>query len=54
MSKGTPSQGKHNTNKTHIICRRCGRHSYNIKGYCASCGYGKKSTLRSYRWAKPH
>ncbi|MBX8636702.1 MAG: 50S ribosomal protein L37e [Thermoplasmata archaeon] len=54
MSKGTPSQGKHSKGKSHIICRRCGKHAYNVKGFCASCGYGKSAKVRSYSWAKPH
>lgn len=49
--KGTPSMGKHNKTPTHIRCRRCGRHSYNItKGYCAACGFGRTSKLRQYSW----
>ena len=39
MTKGTPSRrgGK----IVHIICRRCGRHSYHRqKGVCSSCGFG--------------
>ncbi|RLF95010.1 50S ribosomal protein L37e [Thermococci archaeon] len=52
MSKGTSSFGKRNK-KTHIICRRCGKHSYNVtKGYCASCGYGRSSKMRNYAWAR--
>ncbi|MCD6402745.1 MAG: 50S ribosomal protein L37e [Candidatus Aenigmarchaeota archaeon] len=50
MVKGTPSFGKHQK-ITHIRCRRCGRHSYNIrKGYCAACGFGRSSKLRDYAW----
>ena len=65
MGKGTPAQGRHNKFKTHIPCRRCGKRSYHIpcrrcgkrsyhvrKGVCASCGYGKTATIRSYNWAK--
>jgi len=55
MTKGTPSQGKHNKQKTHIPCRRCGKKSYHIrKSVCASCGYGATSKLRGYTWAKLH
>ncbi|HKM13571.1 MAG TPA: 50S ribosomal protein L37e [Candidatus Methanomethylophilaceae archaeon] len=55
MGAGTSAQGRHNTKKTHIPCRRCGRHSYHIrKSVCASCGYGKTATLRKYSWAKTH
>ena len=57
MGKGTPAQGRHNKFKTHIPCRRCGnrcgKRSYHVrKGVCASCGYGKTATIRSYNWAK--
>jgi large subunit ribosomal protein L37e len=49
--RGTPSMGKHNKTPTHIRCRRCGRHAYNItKGYCAACGFGRTSKLRQYSW----
>jgi large subunit ribosomal protein L37e len=51
MTKGTPSMGKHNRASTHGICRRCGRHSYfRRKHFCASCGYGKTTTMRKYGW----
>jgi len=51
MSKGTPSFGKHNKGKTHIRCRRCGRHSFNVrKGYCVACGYGRSKRMRRYSW----
>ena len=49
--KGTPSFGKMNKNKTHIRCRRCGRHSFNVrKGYCVACGYGKSKRMRRFSW----
>jgi large subunit ribosomal protein L37e len=52
MSKGTPSLGK-KQKKTHIICRRCGSHSYHAQHReCASCGFGKTSRRRSFNWAK--
>lgn len=52
MSKGTPSMGKRNR-KTHIICRRCGKHSYHVrKKNCASCGFGRSSKIRRYNWVK--
>ncbi|MCK5107909.1 MAG: 50S ribosomal protein L37e [Nanoarchaeota archaeon] len=48
MTKGTPSMGKKSGKKNMIMCRRCGKRSYNIsKKRCASCGYGRSSTLRS-------
>ncbi len=51
MGKGTPSFGKHNKASTHKMCRRCGSHSYHKRlGYCASCGFGKTSRLRTYNW----
>ena len=56
MSKGTPSYGKRNR-KTHITCRRCGKHSYHARhAKCASCGFssGNSSRMRSFRWAKAH
>jgi len=50
MTKGTPSMGK-KRHITHIRCRRCGRHSYRLdKKYCAACGYGRSSKIRSYAW----
>jgi len=51
MVKGTTSFGRHSRGKTHIRCRRCGRHSYNIrKHYCAACGFGRSKKLRKYSW----
>lgn len=51
MSKGTASQGKHGRASNHIMCRRCGSHSYHkTRSVCASCGYGKTATKRSYNW----
>ncbi|MFA6805693.1 MAG: 50S ribosomal protein L37e [Candidatus Methanomethylophilaceae archaeon] len=53
MGTGTAAQGRHNSNKTHIPCRRCGKRSYHArKGVCASCGYGKTAKMRTYAWAK--
>ncbi|MBS7250661.1 MAG: 50S ribosomal protein L37e [Candidatus Freyarchaeota archaeon] len=50
MTKGTPSKGKRDT-KTHIRCRRCGKHSYHAtKKYCAACGYGRSKRFRRYSW----
>merc|ERR1712150_186712 len=50
MTKGTSSFGKRR-NKTHTICRRCGRVSLHVqKKICASYGYpGAK--IRKYGWS---
>lgn len=46
QTKGTSSFGKRN-NKTHTLCRRCGKSSYHIqKKQCAQCGYPKKKLRR--------
>jgi len=51
MTKGTAS--KSGGKKTHIACRRCGKHTYHIrKKRCSSCGFGETSKLRSYNWIK--
>ncbi len=49
QTKGTTSfGGKHN--KTHVLCRRCGKHSYHLqKARCAGCGYPAPK-IRSYAW----
>ena len=53
MAKGTPSQGKHSSKKTHIRCRRCGKRTYHVrKKTCSSCGYGKSARIRKYKWSK--
>lgn len=50
MTKGTSSFGKRH-NKTHTLCRRCGKSSYHIqKKLCASCGY-PSSRMRKYNWS---
>ncbi|CDO92738.1 unnamed protein product [Kluyveromyces dobzhanskii CBS 2104] len=50
MGKGTPSFGKRH-NKSHTICKRCGRSSYHIqKSTCSSCGY-PAAKMRSHNWA---
>nr|AIE99568.1 ribosomal protein L37e (RP-L37e, RPL37) [uncultured marine group II/III euryarchaeote KM3_113_E08]AIF00639.1 ribosomal protein L37e (RP-L37e, RPL37) [uncultured marine group II/III euryarchaeote KM3_136_C10] len=52
MSKGTPSMGKRQKS-THILCRRCGNHSYHKqKRVCSSCGYGATAKRRGFGWAK--
>lgn len=46
MTKGTTSFGERH-NKSHTVCRRCGRRSFHIqKGVCASCGYGGSTKMR--------
>jgi len=51
LVKGTTSFGMHGRSKSHIVCRRCGRRSYNVaKGYCAACGFGRSRRLRRYSW----
>jgi large subunit ribosomal protein L37e len=53
MSKGTASMGKKSGKKTHIPCRRCGKKAYHVnKKKCASCGYGKTTTVRKFNWQK--
>jgi large subunit ribosomal protein L37e len=55
MTKGTPAFGKHNK-VLHTICKRCGRHSFNMnKEVCGTCGFGKtkKITSFSWRWKEP-
>lgn len=43
--------GKRSSKKTHIYCRRCGKHTYHIrKKKCSSCGYGLSSRIRKYTW----
>ncbi|RWS21592.1 60S ribosomal protein L37-like protein [Leptotrombidium deliense] len=50
-TKGTSSFGKRR-NKTHTLCRRCGRSSYHIqKKTCSSCGYPSRR-IRSYNWSE--
>ncbi len=42
QTKGTSSFGKRR-NKTHTLCRRCGRSSYHIQKHtCSQCGYPSK------------
>jgi len=52
MAKGTPSFGKKNK-KTHIICRRCGKHTYHVRDKtCSACGFGKSSKLKTHAWQR--
>ena len=53
MVKGTTSAGKKGRGKSHIRCRRCGKHAYHMTNKkCAFCGFGKAGTakLRQYNW----
>jgi len=53
--KGTSSMGKRSKGKSHIICRRCGKHAFHArKKICAQCGYGKTARKRSYSWQNKH
>ncbi|KAL8661354.1 MAG: hypothetical protein Q9202_005656 [Teloschistes flavicans] len=48
-AKGTSSFGKRH-NKTHTLCRRCGRRSLHIQKHtCSSCGY-PAAKIRQYNW----
>ncbi|CCU77676.1 ribosomal protein L37 [Blumeria hordei DH14] len=51
MTKGTSSFGKRH-NKTHTLCRRCGRRSLHIQKHtCSSCGY-PSAKIRKYNWGE--
>ena len=51
MTKGTTS--KSGGKKTHVICRRCGKHTFHIrKRRCAACGFGETSKMRQFNWLK--
>ncbi|MFW5852952.1 MAG: 50S ribosomal protein L37e [Nanoarchaeota archaeon] len=53
MGTGTAAMGARSGKKSHIMCRRCGNHTYHkSKKVCSSCGYGKSAKLRSYSWQK--
>ena len=44
-----PPAGKRH-NKSHTLCRRCGKHSYHIqKSTCSACGY-PSARKRTYNW----
>ncbi|EFK96210.1 Ribosomal protein L37e [sediment metagenome] len=48
--KGTVAMGRKNK-KTHIICRRCGRHTYHLgRRKCAACGFGSSSKYKRFTW----
>ncbi|XP_023320748.1 probable 60S ribosomal protein L37-A [Eurytemora carolleeae] len=51
MTKGTSSFGKRR-NKTHTLCRRCGKSSFHIqKKTCAGCGF-PAARIRKYNWSE--
>ncbi|KAJ5886720.1 60S ribosomal protein L37 [Penicillium subrubescens] len=51
MTKGTSSFGKRH-NKTHTLCRRCGKRSFHIqKSTCSNCGYPAAKT-RKFNWSE--
>ncbi|VVT45072.1 60S ribosomal protein eL37 [Magnusiomyces paraingens] len=51
MTKGTSSFGKRH-NKSHTLCRRCGRRSFHCqKKTCSSCGY-PSAKIRSFNWGQ--
>ncbi|CAM6043232.1 unnamed protein product [Sphagnum compactum] len=48
--KGTGSFGKRR-NKSHTLCRRCGRRSFHIqKCRCSACAY-PATRIRTYNWS---
>merc|ERR1719328_153761 len=50
MTKGTSSFGKRR-NKTHTLCRRCGKVAFHIqKKRCAPCG-SPDAKIRKYNWS---
>jgi large subunit ribosomal protein L37e len=54
LTKGTTHFGKRGRGRTHIRCRRCGKHAYHIRhSECASCGFGNTAKIRKYAWLKP-
>jgi large subunit ribosomal protein L37e len=51
VGKGTASFGKRH-NKSHTLCRRCGRRSWHVqKARCSSCAGGASAKLRKFNWA---
>ncbi len=49
--KGTPSKGKRSGKKTHVVCRRCGGHTYHAQHKeCSTCGFGATKKIRRYSW----
>ena len=54
MVKGTASKGKRSGKKSHIRCRRCGRHSYHVRHHkCAHCGFPASKFTRRKWVVKP-
>ncbi|CAM6075279.1 unnamed protein product [Sphagnum tenellum] len=50
QGKGTGSFGKRR-NKSHTLCRRCGRRSFHIqKSRCSACAY-PATRIRTYNWS---
>merc|ERR1712080_184014 len=50
MTKGTWAFGKRR-NKTHTLCRRCGKVAFHIqKKVCPPCGY-PAAKIRKYNWS---
>jgi len=53
MGTGTSAMGRKSGKKTHIYCRRCGKHTYHKrKKRCSSCGFGTSKKQREYKWKK--
>ncbi len=51
MGTGTAAMGERSGKKTHIHCRRCGKHTYHArKKECSSCGFGVSAKIRKYTW----
>lgn len=51
MTKGTFSQGRHNSH-SHGLCPRCGARAWHLqKKKCGRCGYPSKK-IRGYMWSK--
>jgi large subunit ribosomal protein L37e len=51
MTKGTAS--KMGGKKTHIACRRCGKHAFHVqKRRCSACGFGESKKIRHYNWVR--
>jgi large subunit ribosomal protein L37e len=50
VGKGTPSFGK-KQKRSHVLCRRCGNRSYNIRlRKCSKCGFGASAKIKRYSW----